>query len=144
MITLIGKDLAEEGLNFIFYGSSEICESCRFKASCIESLEEGRKYIIKNVKDIQQKCDLHDTGLVQSVEVEVADVETLVDTKKVFEGSTISFNPPDCDIECVFHHLCNPEGLKKGDKCTVIKDLGKHKGGCGKDFLLTKVVLSLN
>ncbi len=40
MITLIGKDLAKKGNEFIFYGSVDECENCRFKASCVDSLEK--------------------------------------------------------------------------------------------------------
>ena len=44
MITLIGKDLAKKGNEFIFYGSVDECENCRFKASCVDSLEKNSKY----------------------------------------------------------------------------------------------------
>ncbi|MDR0900177.1 MAG: UPF0179 family protein [Methanobrevibacter sp.] len=143
MITLIGKNLAKKNMSFVFQGSAEECESCRFKATCIDSLEEGRKYVIKNIKDIEQKCNVHDGGLVQAVEVEQADIEAFIDSKKVFEGSTTIYNAPNCDIHCVFHDLCFPEGLLAKDKCTIVKDLGKHNGACGKDFSLSKVILHI-
>lgn len=47
MITLIGKDLAKKGNEFIFYGSVDECENCRFKASCVDSLEK-----IGNIKSL--------------------------------------------------------------------------------------------
>ncbi len=142
MITLIGEDLAEKDSVFIFYGPAEVCENCRFKTSCIESLEEGRKYKIIDVKDTEQKCELHDGGNVKVVEIEKSDITTLINSKKAFEGSTISYNPPDCDLDCVFHDLCFPEGLFPEDKCTIVKNLEKHEGGCPKGFLLNKVILS--
>ena len=46
MITLIGKDLAKKGNEFIFYGSVDECESCRFKASCVDSLEKNIKSLM--------------------------------------------------------------------------------------------------
>ena len=46
MITLIGKELAREGVSFIFHEPAEECESCRFKSSCVDSLEEGHRYTI--------------------------------------------------------------------------------------------------
>ena len=39
MITLIGKDLAQKGVEFVYFGSVEECENCRFKSSCVDSLE---------------------------------------------------------------------------------------------------------
>ena len=41
-------------------GSAPECDECRFKGTCVDSLEEGRMYIIRNVKDSEQKCNLHE------------------------------------------------------------------------------------
>ena len=144
MITLIGEDLAEVGLSFIFDGSVEACEKCRFKSSCVDSLEKGRKYIITNVKDITQNCDVHDGGIVKAVEVELADIKCFIDSKKVFIGSNLSFNLPDCDVKCIHHNTCFPEGLLKGDRCVIIKNLGKIDSVCAKGNNLTKVSLRLS
>ena len=144
MITLIGKDLAEVGLSFIFDGPAEECEKCRFKASCVDSLEKGRKYTITKVKDITQKCDLHDGGLVKAIEVKLEDIECLIDSKKVFIGSNLSYDTPLCDIECIYHRFCFPEGLIKGDKCVILKNLGKNQNDCAKGYSLPKVSLRLN
>lgn len=92
MITLIGEDLAQIGLTFVFDGPAKPCENCRFKASCIDSLEKGRKYTITDVKDITQKCEVHDGGIVKAVRVELADVEGLIDSKKVYNLTDISIN----------------------------------------------------
>ena len=70
MITLIGKKLAKEGESFIFYEPAEECSTCRFKASCIDSLEEGHKYTITEVRDVEQKCPIHEDEKVQVVVVE--------------------------------------------------------------------------
>ncbi|RBQ24326.1 hypothetical protein ALNOE001_02440 [Candidatus Methanobinarius endosymbioticus] len=144
MITLIGEDLAEVGLSFIFDGPAKVCESCRFKASCVDSLEKGRKYIINNVKDITQKCPIHDGGIVKAVEIDYGDVKGLIDSKKVFEGSNITLSLPDCDLDCIYHHLCFPEGLFENDKCIIIKNLGKNESGCLKGFQLTKACLRIH
>lgn len=143
MITLIGENLAEVGLSFIFYGPAKACESCKFKASCVDSLEKGRKYIITNVKDISQKCPIHEGGIVKAVEIEFADIEGLIDSKKVFEGSNISYAPPDCDLDCIYHHICFPEGVSDGDKCIIVKNLGKSEVDCVKEYNLTKFILKL-
>ena len=60
MITLIGKNIAKEGLSFVFYGPLEECSNCRFKSSCVDSLEIGRKYAITEVRDVEQKCPIHE------------------------------------------------------------------------------------
>ena len=39
MITLIGKDLAQKGVEFVYLGPAKECDDCRFKSSCVDSLE---------------------------------------------------------------------------------------------------------
>ncbi len=142
MITLIGKNLAKKGNKFTFYGPCEECESCRFKSSCVDSLEINRKYIIKEVRDNEQKCEIHDENSVVPVEVERAEIDLLSPSKSIFEGSTFTFTPPECDENCEFRDCCFPEGLIEGDKCIIIKNNGKHKGGCKKGYKLNKLRLA--
>lgn len=141
MITLIGKSLAEEGFKFMYYGPSAECEACRFKSTCIDSLEEGRMYVIKEVKDTEHPCPIHDGGKVRVVEVENADIEVLIDSKKAFEGSMIAFDFPECDKECTMRDLCFPEGLYEGDKCKIVKTIGKPANECIKGLELRLVLL---
>lgn len=141
MITLIGKDLAKKGNEFIFYGSVDECESCRFKASCVDSLEKNRKYKIIDVRDNEQKCLVHAENIVIPVEVDRSNITLLSSSKSVFEGSTFSYESVDCDEECEYHDYCFPEGLVDGDKCIVLKNHGKHKGECKKGYKLNKLTL---
>ena len=69
MITLIGKELAKEGVSFIFHEPADECANCRFKASCVDSLEEGHRYTITEVRDVDQKCPIHEGEQVQVVAV---------------------------------------------------------------------------
>ena len=141
MITLIGKNLAEKGLKFMHYGSSAECEGCRFKNTCIDTLEIGRMYIITDVKDTEHPCPIHESGKVKVVEVERAEIETLVDSKKAFEGSMIMFKSPECQKECTMRDLCFPEGLKEGDKCNIVKNLGNSPNKCINGLNLKLVLL---
>ena len=143
MITLIGKDLAKEGLIFTYNEPAEECGSCRFKSTCIDSLEQGRKYIITEVKNNEQNCPIHNTGHVNVVEVEKAEITAFIDAKKSFEGSTVVYTPPECGITCVYHKFCFPEGIKVDDKCTVDTIIEKNVSGCGKGYLLNKVLLKV-
>lgn len=141
MITLIGKKLAENGLKFMHYGPSAECESCRFRSTCIDSLEEGRMYVITDVKETEQSCLIHEGGKVKVVEVERADINALVDSKKAFEGSMVVFEFPKCDKECTMVDLCFPEGLYEGDKCKIAKTVGKPPNKCIKGLNLSLVIL---
>jgi hypothetical protein len=141
MITLIGKDLAQKGVEFVYLGPVEECENCRFKSSCVDSLELNRKYVVTDVKDSEQKCPVHSQNIVIPVEIERAHIDVLTNSKNIFEGSTFTYDAPQCDEYCEFHDLCFPDGLIENDKCIVIKNQGKHKE-CKKGYNLNKLTLA--
>ena len=141
MITLIGKDIAKKGFEFVFLVPAKECGDCRFKSSCIDNLELNRKYVVTDVKDNEQKCAIHSQNIVIPVEIERAEIDVLTTSKNIFEGSTFTYNAPKCDEYCEFHDFCFPEGLIENDKCIVLKNLGKHKGECKKGLRLTKLTL---
>jgi len=141
MITLIGNDLAKKGLKFMYYGAASQCEKCRFKVTCIDSLEEGRMYRIRDVKNTEHPCMIHNGGKVKVVDVEKSITKAMIDSKRAFEGSNIVFVPPDCDEECSMRGLCFPEGLYHEDKCKIIKKLGNPKEKCPKGLNLNVVLL---
>ena len=141
MITLIGKDLAKEGQEFVFLGPAEECETCRFKSSCIGNLEENRKYVVTAVKENEQNCPIHAGGKVIPVEVDRAKIDILTTSKNIFEGSTFTYNAPECEEKCDFHDLCFPDGLIENDKCIVLGNGGKHKQDCKKGYKLNKLTL---
>ncbi len=123
------------------YGASSKCEDCRFKATCIDSLEGGRMYRIKDVKDVKQPCPIHNGGEVQVVDVDRALIKVLLDSKRAFEGSRFSYNPRPCDEECSLRNLCFPDGLYKDDKCKIVKKLGKPLEKCPKGLELIMVLV---
>jgi len=142
MITLIGNSLAIEGLEFMHYGPAPACDKCRFKNTCIDTLEEGRMYRITQVKNTQHPCAVHEGGKVKVVKVVKANINALIDSKIAFEGSNIVFTPPRCDEECDQKLLCTPAGLYENDRCKIIKNIGK-KVQCAKGFDLNQVSLEL-
>lgn len=86
MITLIGKDLAKKGQEFVFLGPADECENCRFKSSCVGNLELNRKYVVTDVKDNEQKCPIHSGGAVIPVEVDRAKIDLLTTSKAFLKG----------------------------------------------------------
>lgn len=144
MITLIGNELADKGLKFMHYGAASQCEKCRFKGTCIDSLEEGRLYRIREVKNTEHPCMVHDSGKVKVVDVEKATIKTAIDSKRAFEGSNIVFIPIKCEENCSMREICFPEGLYREDKCKIIKKMGKPKEKCPKGLNLSIVLLKSN
>ena len=141
MITLIGKELAKKGTSFIFQGPADEWETCRFETTCIGSLKVGRKYTITEVKDSELKCPIHAEEKVVPIEVELADIEMLLDSKKVFEGSYFNYEKPVCTIkDCKYHHLCFPDGLISEDKVSIAKDLRESPDDCQMGLSLKKIL----
>ena len=141
MITLIGNNLAEKGLIFRHFGATSECEKCRFKNTCIDSLESGRMYKIRDVKDTEHPCTVHEGGKVKVVDVDKALIKAAIDSKRAFEGSNIVFSPPECDEKCNLRELCFPEGIYQEDKCKITKKIGKPSEKCPKGHNLSVVLL---
>ena len=137
--TLIGVKLAKVGEEFIFLGAARECEDCKLRSTCM-NLEEGRRYRIEEVKeDVRHDCPLHDGG-VCVIRVVEPPITVAIEARKAFEGSKIVFEPPECDKnECEQYELCHPPGLKRGDKCTILRTLGNLPDACTKGHLLKLV-----
>ncbi len=124
MITLIGARLAQEGTEFIFEGQAPECDQCRLKNTCM-GLEKGRRYrVVKLKNDTVHECFVHDGG-ARVVEVIKAPVQAVIDSKKAVKGAKIRYQQPkfrDIEDEELFD-LLNPEGIKSGDRCTIVNVL---------------------
>lgn len=141
MITLIGDKLAKEELVFLFKGAHEECETCRVKDTCVGVLEEGRKYKITKIIGNTQKCKIHAEDKVTVVEVEKENITTVIDSKKAFEGSSIIFEHMEYDENDEDADLFAADGLFDGDRCKIIKNLGKYKQE--DNISLDKVILEI-
>lgn len=122
-ITLIGSRLAKEGMDFIFEGESNECNKCKLKNTCL-NLEKGRRYKVVKIKTPSiHECFLHDGGVI-AVEVVKSPVIAILDSRKAIKGAKISYEPPKCrDVPDEMYDFFFPEGLRTGDKCTVINIL---------------------
>jgi len=140
MITLIGKELAKEGLEFQYLGPLLECKSCKLKNVCF-NLDEGKWYRITGVRDKEHDCKVHDEGKVVTVEVEELPVPLAVDAKGVVEGETLTFKPANCkEYDCEFYELCHPLGLREGTKIKIEKIVEEIK--CPKNKNLKKVLVT--
>ncbi|WP_094226900.1 UPF0179 family protein [Methanolobus psychrotolerans] len=142
-ITLIGSRLAKEGGDFIFMGESRECKKCKLRRTCM-NLEPGRKYRVAKLRgDTVHECFIHDGGVL-TVEVESAPVVAAIDSRKAVEGSKVSYESPKCqDFDDSVYDILYPEGLKDGDKCTVVKVLGPMDESMVPGCSLKKVELKL-
>ncbi len=68
VVTLIGKLLAKENLEFVYNGAPKECYVCNLKGGCL-NLEKGKRYRIIKIRDMIHKCILHENYAVV-IEVE--------------------------------------------------------------------------
>ena len=120
IVTLCGVKQAKPGFTFIAYKPTERCLKCRLYKVCVGKLEPSRLYRVVEVKDRIFPCPLHEDG-VRLVVVEESPVEAAMEDRLLVEGATIVFKPIECRVRCPNRGLCTPEGLKKGDKCLILK-----------------------
>ncbi len=139
IITLVGKELAKEGVEFQYLGPLMECRTCRLKNACF-SLVEGKWYRVVKVRDKEHECKIHDGGVAVTVEVEEIPVPILLDIKTIVEGEILEYHRLHCkDVKCNDMDLCRPPGLRDGTRIKIVKILGKEK--CG-DKEFTKVLIT--
>ncbi len=131
-ISLIGVDLAREGLEFKFVGPLVGCAECRIKNVCF-NLEPGRTYKITKVREKQNPCFVYNKDLVATIEVEeIPEHVNLQAGRKLQEGSSITLKSMECDhITCPNIETCNLLHMREGQKVTIKKiegDLDCPKG----------------
>jgi len=140
-ITLIGVDLAKVGLEFVFNGPTNECETCKLKNTCL-NLDTGRRYRIVGVRsNMKHDCALHDIG-VKAVEIVESPSVVAIDSKSAFVGSRILFKENDCEaINCKIYELCHPIGLTPDDKYVISCVLGDTPEACpdGKSLKLVEL-----
>ncbi|ETA68998.1 MAG: uncharacterized protein PWQ51_1460 [Methanolobus sp.] len=142
-ITLIGSRLAKEGEDFVFMGESRECKKCKLRRTCM-NLEPGRKYRVAKIRgDTVHECFIHEGGVL-TVDVETSPIVAAIESRKAVVGSKVSYELPKCkEFDDSVYDILYPEGLKEGDKCTVIKVLGPMEEGMVSGCSLKKVELKL-
>ncbi len=140
-ISLIGQDLAKEGMEFRFVGPLVGCSICNIKNVCF-NLEPGKNYRIARVRDKENNCFVFNGDKVKTVEVdEVDDVLTMQNSRALQEGSTITTKSMKCTkIACEYIETCNLMHHKDGRKVTVSKVEGKVE--CPRGLDIRKIRIS--
>jgi hypothetical protein len=138
MITLVNSKQAKVGYEFINYGAADECKGCGLTKACLDNLEEGRKYRVVRLRDIEHDCKVHER--VRVVEVEEGEVLGAMDKKLAFSGAKIIFEPIICkSLFCPNSKYCSAEGLMKGDECKIVEVSGPIE--CEKEKNLVSVKL---
>jgi len=140
VITLIGSRLATEGNEFIYRGPADDCEKCRFRNTCL-NLDLNKKYRITALRNGSElDCQVHDSG-VRAVEVVACPIMAVIESRKAFNGSRMTYEAPECDEACSCFALCHPDGIASGEKYTICEVFAEEIGPCEKGLTLKKVEL---
>lgn len=120
-LSLVGVNQAKVGYRFVFVGIPQECKSCGLFRVCLGNLELGRVYEVVGVRSMAHDCALHEVG-ARVVEVRESEVEAALESRVAVEGGIVTFAPIRCVNEgCPYARLCNPVGLRYGDRCKVVK-----------------------
>ncbi len=124
-VTVLGRAQARQGYSFRFHDTPRICKRCEYITACLDNLERDRIYTVKRVVDRELPCTLRgDRALL--VEVEEAEITIPTIAEAAIPGAILTYEPHGCNIECWSYSLCNPKGLKPGDKCIILEVGGVH------------------
>lgn len=141
-ISLIGVDLAIEGLEFIFTGPLVGCSECRIKNVCF-NLDPGKTYRILKVREKENPCFVFNKDKVATVEIEeVPEIIHMQYGKKLQEGSSVTLESVKCDhITCPHIEKCNVMHMREGTRAVINKV--EEKLECPKGYDMRKVSVNL-
>lgn len=139
-VTLIGRCLAETGLEFVYEGQVADCQTCKLLKVC-HNLQPGKKYQVVGIrKNTDQDCPIHRDGIC-AVEVIEAPVVTLIPADRAIVNSTVRYEQACTKTDCRSYPLCHPDGILEGEKYLVAKVLGNAPDVCEKGRNLKLVEL---
>lgn len=141
-ISLIGVDLAQEGLEFTFTGPLVGCGECRIKNVCF-NLDPGKSYRILKVREKENPCFVFNKDKVATVEIEeIPEVAHMQYGKKIQEGSSVTLSSMKCDqTTCPNIEKCNIVHMREGTRAVINKVDGKLD--CPKGYDMRKVSVTL-
>lgn len=141
-ISLIGLDLAKEGLEFTFVSPLVGCSECRIKNVCF-NLEPGKTYRVTKVRDKINPCFVFNGDKVATVEVEeVEDYVNMQYGRKLQEGSSATLKSMNCDyFTCPNIEKCNLMHMREGTRAVIKKVEGKID--CPKGYNMRKVSVTI-
>ena len=116
-VTIVGAAYARPGVQFVYTGKTEECESCSISRVC-HNLEIGRRYEVVAIRAANHVCPVHHNGAV-TVDVAEAPLDIRVSANIAKKNTTIVIKKPDCDEDCDWYAECHPAGVVNGQKYII-------------------------
>ncbi len=99
---------------------NEKCRKCRLYRVCIGNLRKGMAYRVIYVRNKKHFCPII-KDYMKVVEVIELPFDLTVPIKQAVNGAIITFSKKCNKIDCDNFDVCNPPGLRKGDKIKILK-----------------------
>jgi len=135
IITLIGLSQAKIGRTFLMEYKKK-CRTCKLYKVCVGNLRRGMVYKIINVRTKKHFCPV--TGeYMKVVEVIELPFDFAISVRQAVEGAIVTFHKKCSKTDCDNYDICNPIGLKEGEKVKIliVKDK-KLKCSLNKNLIL--------
>ena len=142
VLTLLGKDIVSVGYKFTHMGEAAVCEKCKLKKVCVDSLELNKTYIVTEVRDNEHTCLIEDqTLLVCNVE-ETSSIIS-VRNQKFLDNIVLNRVPIECDeILCPNYEYCVHPAFMKEERIKIKAKLNKIDCPLKYDLFLVEAVKS--
>jgi len=129
-VTLIGKELAKNGLEFIYEGTIADCNACKLNKAC-NNLKKGRRYRIVGLRPAEHSCVVHLNG-TRAVEVVESPTPALISADMAIRNTRIQFECSCTREQCQNYPFCRPDGIVDHEKYTIVNVIGGAPGQCEK------------
>ena len=129
-VTLIGKELAKNGLEFIYEGTITECSPCKLNKAC-NNLKKGRRYRIVGVRPAEHSCLVHLNG-TRSVEVVESAIPALLSADMAIRNTKIKFESSCTRDQCPNYPFCHPDGIIEREKYIIADVIGNPPERCEK------------
>lgn len=116
-VTIVGSAYARQGVQFVYMGKTEACDSCSISRVC-HNLEVGRRYEVVAIRAASHSCPVHLKGSV-TVDVTEAPIEIRIPAGMAKKNTTILVKFPECDELCEWYADCHPAGIVPGQKYII-------------------------
>ena len=137
-VTMIQKEQAQIGHEFVYLGPGTQCQDCRVKAACLNQ-SPRRRYKVVKLRDVTHDCLLNG-DVVRVVEVEPSAPPASLDFNSAREGSIVIYQSSGCwDLSCSHYFLCHPGGLESGQKIQVLEVGDRLDCALGRELVAVKV-----
>ncbi|HEV2166984.1 MAG TPA: UPF0179 family protein [Thermoplasmata archaeon] len=117
-ITLLSKEQANAGFEFVYQGGAPVCRTCPYRHACL-TLDAGRRYRVVRVRPVEHPCALQEVA-ANVVEVEPIARSLVVEARGAIPGSSVDVGRFACSrLDCPNWDICAGPSLPSKQRYRV-------------------------